>query len=139
MGPTRVRAIQLVGRHGIVDTPFSKATLQVEVARRATVTEEYDKLVRDRIPEIIERNGERPVVHVADEREYGDRLVDKLFEEAEEYRENGELAELADVLEVVHALRTHHGASEEELDRLRAEKADERGRFEERIVLERVE
>lgn len=100
---------------------------------------EYDKLVRDRIPKIVEENGETPVVHVADETEYERRLVDKLFEEAEEYRESGELAELADLLEVIHALRAHHGASEAELDRLRAEKADERGRFEDRIVLERVE
>lgn len=115
------------------------ATLQGDDARTSTVTREYDKLVRDRIPQLVEDDGERPVVHVADDREYERRLVEKLFEEAEEYRESGEVAELADLLEVVHAIRAHEGVSEAELKRLRAEKASERGRFDERIVLERVE
>lgn len=100
---------------------------------------EYDKLVRDRIPEIIEENGETPVVHTADGAEYERRLLDKLEEEVREYREEREIEELADVLEVVHAIREREGVSEERLDAIRAEKADERGRFEERIVLERVE
>ena len=42
---------------------------------------EYDKLVRDKIPEIIRETGERPIVHVADDAEYADRLADKLDEE----------------------------------------------------------
>ncbi|WP_290812717.1 nucleoside triphosphate pyrophosphohydrolase [Halovivax sp.] len=100
---------------------------------------EYDKLVRDEIPAIIERNGERPVVRVADDAEYGRRLLEKLDEEVAEYRESGDPEELADILEVLHAIRKHEGISAERLDRLRREKAAERGRFEARIVLERVE
>ncbi|NHN49742.1 nucleoside triphosphate pyrophosphohydrolase [Halostella sp. JP-L12] len=100
---------------------------------------EYDKLVRDRIPEIIEADGERPRVHVADEDEYERRLREKLDEEVREYREDGGVEELADVLEAVHALRELAGVSAEELEAIRVEKAEERGRFEERIVLERVE
>lgn len=100
---------------------------------------EYDKLVRDDIPEIIEANGETPVTHVADDAEYERRLLDKLDEEVQEYREDKELQELGDILEVVHALRQHHGVSREELEQLRESKADERGRFDEGIVLERVE
>ncbi|GGL69029.1 nucleoside triphosphate pyrophosphohydrolase [Halocalculus aciditolerans] len=100
------------------------------------MTREYDKLVRDGIPGIIEEEGETPVTHVADGDEYEDRLLD---EEAAEYRESGDVEELADVLEVVHALRDLEGRSRDELETMRAEKAEERGRFSEGVVLERVE
>lgn len=102
------------------------------------MAQKYDKLVRDDIPQIIEENGETPVTHVSDNTEYERRLLDKLDEEVTEYREDRELQELADILEVIHALRKHHGVSGEELKQLRESKADERGRFEDRIVLERV-
>ena len=100
---------------------------------------EYDKLVRDGIPEIVRENGEEPTVHVADDAEYADRLVEKLGEEVAEYRESRDVEELADVLEVLHAIRENHGLTVDELAALRARKADRRGRFAERIVLERVE
>jgi predicted house-cleaning noncanonical NTP pyrophosphatase (MazG superfamily) len=99
---------------------------------------EYDKLVRNRIPEVIEEDGETPVVHVADGEEYERRLREKLDEEVAEYQENGRVEELADVLEVVHALREREGLSAAELADIRAEKADERGRFADGIVLEEV-
>ena len=79
-----------------------------------------------------------PVVE-ADEEEYTERLAAKLGEEVAEYRESRELDELADILEVVHAIRKNEGITSEELQELREEKAEQRGRFDERIVLERVE
>lgn len=100
---------------------------------------EFDKLVRDKIPEVIEENGEDPTSHVADDEEYSDRLIEKLDEEVAEYRESGKLDELADILEVIHAIRKHKGLSREELQEIREQKADQRGRFNDRIVLERVE
>ncbi|WP_135854157.1 nucleoside triphosphate pyrophosphohydrolase [Halorussus salinus] len=100
---------------------------------------EYDKLVRDDIPEIIRANDERPVTHVAEGDEYRERLREKLFEEAAEFRESGDPEELADVLAVVAAIRDAEGFDAEEIDRLREEKADERGGFEDGVVLERVE
>lgn len=100
---------------------------------------EYDKLVRDRIPEIIAENGEEPIFHMADEEEYRTRLLEKLAEEVAEYRENQEIAELADILEVLHTIRDEHGVPVEQLQTIREQKADRRGRFEEGIVLERVE
>ncbi len=103
------------------------------------MTRQYDKLVRDDIPEIIEGNDETPATHIADEAEYERRLLDKLDEEVEEYKEDRELQELADVLEVVHAIRKQHGVSREELEQLREAKAEERGGFDDRIVLEQVE
>ncbi|EFW93402.1 hypothetical protein ZOD2009_06042 [Haladaptatus paucihalophilus DX253] len=99
----------------------------------------YDKLVRDHIPDIIEENDERPVTHVADSDEHERRLAEKLDEEVAEFRESGEVMELADVLEVVYALAEGKGISPDELERLRAEKAAERGGFDDGIVLERVE
>lgn len=99
----------------------------------------YDKLVRDAIPDIIEENGERPITHVAGTDEYERRLADKLDEEVAEFHDSGDPRELADVLEVVHALTDCVGISRDELERIRAEKADERGGFEDGIVLERVE
>ena len=104
------------------------------------MTREYDKLVRDRIPTIIEGNGETPVVRTAsDDDEYEDYLLEKLREEVAEYAESRDPEELADVLEVVRAIREFEGLSAAELEELRAEKADERGGFTDRIVLERVE
>ncbi|MGA9401833.1 nucleoside triphosphate pyrophosphohydrolase [Haladaptatus sp.] len=103
------------------------------------MTQTYDKLVRDRIPVIIEENDERPVTHIADEGEYERRLAEKLDEEVTEFHESGESAELADVLEVVYALADSNGLTRAELERIRAEKADERGGFTDGVVLERVE
>lgn len=99
----------------------------------------YDKLVRDRIPTIVEENGDRPVTHVAGDEEYARRLRDKLLEEAEEYHEDGAIDELADLLEVVAAIAVHEGVTREELDELRLEKRERRGGFADRIVLDRVE
>lgn len=99
----------------------------------------YDKLVRDRIPEIIDASGEHPVTHVADDAEYERRLGDKLLEEAAEFDESGDLEELADVLEVIDAILAFDGSSRAELDEQRREKRENRGGFDERVVLERVE
>lgn len=103
------------------------------------MVEEYDKLVRDRIPEVIEANGERPDTHVADDREYGERLHAKLDEEVAEFHDDPGAAELADVLEVVAALREYYGVEADEIEEIRREKAAERGRFAEGIVLDAVE
>ena len=100
---------------------------------------EYDKLVRDEIPEIIRDDGETPVTHVAEGDEYRQRLREKLCEEAAAFRESGDPEELADVLAVVAAIREAEGLDGEELAALREEKADERGGFEGGVVLERAE
>lgn len=99
---------------------------------------EYDKLVRDKIPEIIEDNGEEPLTHRATDEEYEQRLIDKLDEEVAEFRESRELEELADILEVIHAICEHRDVTKEQLEKTRERKAEQRGRFEEMIVLERV-
>ena len=98
----------------------------------------YDKLVRDRIPEIISQSGKEAVFHPVDREEALDRLARKLQEEAAEYEESREIEELADVMEVIFAIAAERGVSPEELEAIRARKARERGGFARRIVLEEV-
>ncbi|RKD98264.1 nucleoside triphosphate pyrophosphohydrolase [Halopiger aswanensis] len=103
------------------------------------MSREYDKLVRDSIPEIVERNGDVPVTRAVSGDEYERYLLAKLQEEVDEYVESRDREELADILEVVHAIREFEDLSEQELDTYRDRKAEENGRFADRIVLERVE
>ncbi|MCP2338087.1 nucleoside triphosphate pyrophosphohydrolase [Actinomadura rupiterrae] len=94
-----------------------------------------EKLVRDRIPEIIRGSGRVPDVRTASVDEYAALLRAKLREEVDEYLADGDPAELADVLEVLHALAGWHGMSPDELEDARAAKASERGGFGGRVVL----
>ena len=64
---------------------------------------EYHKLVRDRIPEMIKKQGETPVLRILEEEEYLEALDRKLEEEIREYQEDKSLEELADVLEVIRS------------------------------------
>lgn len=98
----------------------------------------YNKLVRDKIPTIIEKSGKVPVCHVADEEEYARVLKEKLWEEVREFSGSGEAEELADILEVIKGLAANQGRDWEEITSMAEAKANERGRFRERFVLERV-
>lgn len=99
----------------------------------------YDKLVRDKIPEIIKASGKRAVTRIAGEEEYLDRLRTKLVEEMEEYRASGDVEELADIVEVVAALARASGSSLEDVLELAAAKRAARGGFKERAALMSVE
>ncbi|MDO8425620.1 MAG: nucleoside triphosphate pyrophosphohydrolase [bacterium] len=96
----------------------------------------YHKLVRDKIPEIISRSGTTAIVHGANSEEYREKLREKLQEEVAEFLASGDPEELADILEVLFALAEHGGVSRESLEQIRARKAEERGAFRERIILE---
>ena len=102
---------------------------------------EYDKLVRDRIPEIVRAAGKVPVTRtVADENELKQRLIDKLAEEIYEYKESGSVEEIADILEVLQGLVEQvHGLKWEEVQEIQGRKREERGGFSKGIVLKRVE
>lgn len=95
----------------------------------------YNKLVRDRIPEIIEGKGSYCSVETLSERDYIKALDDKLNEELAEYQESRSLEELADLLEVMEAIVAARGYSVEELEKVRKQKREERGGFEKRIFL----
>ncbi len=99
----------------------------------------HNKLIRDKIPEIIKASGRIPVIRTLDDTEYLTELDRKLNEECEEYQADKSLEELADMLEVIYAIAEARGHSFEELEQLRAEKAAKRGGFKDRIYLERVD
>lgn len=95
----------------------------------------YNKLVRDKIPEIIKSKGESPIVRIMDNKEYLVALEAKLSEECDEYLESKETEELADILEVIYALANARGCSTDELMRIYKRKHSERGGFEDKIFL----
>jgi predicted house-cleaning noncanonical NTP pyrophosphatase (MazG superfamily) len=103
----------------------------------------YNKLVRDRIPEIIESTGKKFTTRILSNEEYITELKTKSFEELQEYvaTENNEdaIEELADLLEIIHALAEYHGSSIENVEAVRKEKAKKRGGFKEKIFLIEVE
>ncbi|UOK59054.1 nucleoside triphosphate pyrophosphohydrolase [Metabacillus hrfriensis] len=103
----------------------------------------YNKLVRDRIPEVIKRTGKSFNTTILTQEEYIKELKKKSYEELEEYMEskNDEeaLEELADVLEILHAFAAVHGSSINEVEEIRKKKAEKRGGFQERIFLVDVE
>jgi predicted house-cleaning noncanonical NTP pyrophosphatase (MazG superfamily) len=93
------------------------------------------KLVRDKIPQIIRSKGQEPIIYIADTEEYCVRLRDKLREEVEEYlASDNDREELADILEVLYALARQAGTDQQQLEKLRAAKAEKRGGFADRII-----
>ncbi len=98
----------------------------------------YNKLIRDRIPEIIERSEKKAVVEKVSDNEYISRLNEKLGEELREYLESQSVEELADLVEVIYAILDSKKVSIKEFEEIRLHKATERGAFKERLVLKEV-
>jgi predicted house-cleaning noncanonical NTP pyrophosphatase (MazG superfamily) len=99
----------------------------------------YNKLVRDKIPEVIERNGKAFNTRILSEDEYKQELQKKLQEELEEYMsapdDHSAIEELADMLELIHAITATHGSSIQELEHVRRKKLADRGGFKDKIFL----
>jgi len=98
-----------------------------------------NKLVRDKIPTIIENKDEKSVTRILNNSEYETELRKKLQEEVNEFLQDDNCDELADIMEVVYALAKTKDMSHEELEEIRKKKYEERGGFEEKIFLEKVE
>lgn len=98
----------------------------------------YNKLVRDKIPQVIEAEGKKYDIRIADKKEHYELLEAKLKEEVDEFLQDKNLEELADIMEVLYGLADNLGYSEEELNKKRIEKREKRGGFKEGVVLERV-
>ena len=94
----------------------------------------YNKLVRDKIPQIIEANGQKAQLKILEDDAYLASLEEKLNEEVGEYHRDKNLEELADILEVVYALADEIG-SREELMAIFDKKHQARGGFEKRYYL----
>ena len=95
----------------------------------------HEKLVRDKIPEIIEASGRMAKARVLSDGEYRIQLEKKLSEEVAEYQKDKAPEELCDILEVVFALAKTHGITREELEKMRMAKSDKRGAFDKKIYL----
>lgn len=93
----------------------------------------YNKLVRDRIPEILDGKGVSYEKRVADDAEYKSELIKKLGEEVEEFMAEGSPEELADVLEVTESLLKL--ADYKETEKIKLEKKEKRGGFDKKIIL----
>lgn len=96
----------------------------------------YNKLVRDKIPEMIVNENRHPVTRVLDNDEYRVELNKKLQEEVKEYIEDNNVEELADIVEVVYGILDSMDVSIEEFESVRKAKVDKRGAFKDRIYLE---
>ncbi|TSC76907.1 MAG: hypothetical protein G01um101431_90 [Parcubacteria group bacterium Gr01-1014_31] len=104
----------------------------------------YNKLIRDRIPEIIAEKGEKAKIRTLTDEEFAVALAAKLVEEANEVvKAGGDSAELVkeigDVLEVIDAIVTHFGLDRAEIERVKTNRLAERGGFSKKILLESVE
>ena len=95
----------------------------------------YYKLVRDRIPEIIEGKGKECVTETLADDKYLEMIDAKLDEELAEYHADKNIEELADLVEVIYAAVKARGYTLEELESVRAKKAAERGAFDKKILL----
>lgn len=96
----------------------------------------YDKLVRDLIPEIIEKSGKTPIFRILeDEEEYKRYLGKKLDEEVAEFHESESIDELADIFEVIIAITIAYGYDPHDVILHRRMKAAKRGKFDKRILL----
>jgi predicted house-cleaning noncanonical NTP pyrophosphatase (MazG superfamily) len=99
----------------------------------------YNKLVRDKIPQIIETTGKKASFKLLDDETYKQMLDKKLYEELEEYGQERDINELADLVEVVYAIVEQKGVSIEEFETIRIKKKEKRGGFKERLLLLEVE
>lgn len=100
----------------------------------------YNKLVRDKIPDIIkQREGKESITRILDDKEFLFALNLKIQEELAEYLESGEIEELADLEEVLRAILDCKGISYEEFEEIRLKKVEKRGAFKKKIYLEGLE
>ncbi len=96
----------------------------------------YNKLVRDKIPEIIESKGQKATIRtLIDEAEFKKYLEKKLDEEVAEFHESNNIEELADIIDVVIELCKAYGYKLFDLSAMREIKGSMRGGFEKRICL----
>ena len=99
---------------------------------------QYNKLVRDNIPDIIKKDGNIPVTRVLGKDEYMACLHRKLQEEVAEYLKDNNLEELCDILEVLEAIAIVMEFSEDEIEEVKEKKAEKNGAFKEKIFLEKI-
>lgn len=99
----------------------------------------YNKLVRDKIIDIIEADGRVAKYRILDDNEYRQELNKKLQEEVKEYLEDNNVEELADIVEVIYGILNSMNVSIQEFEKVRINKQEKRGALEKKIYLEEAE
>ena len=100
----------------------------------------YNKLVRDKVPEHIERDGGKSFTHIAGDFEFHNQLMKKVAEEWNEYRRDKDPKELADLLELIKTIALEvHKLSYADLEGMRNAKEKTHGGFTKRIILEEAQ
>ena len=99
----------------------------------------YNKLVRDKIPQIIEADGKKFKTRILDDKEHFQELVKKLKEEIAEFEAEPSVEELADLKELIIAIREAMGIHAGHLEDVRRQKAAANGSFRNKIFLESIE
>lgn len=98
----------------------------------------YNKIIRDKIPDIIEKSGKKAIVEKVRGNQLLKLLNKKLYEELDEYNESGEIEELADLVEVVQAILEHKEITMDEFNEIKEKKNMEKGGFKEGLLLLKV-
>lgn len=101
----------------------------------------YNKLIRDKIPEIIAKAGKSCVVEEMDNNEYNIKLKEKLIEEAKEVsgaNKSEIVGELADVLEIVEAIENSYSIDHKTVINKKKMKAKSNGKFNKKLLLKEV-
>ncbi|WP_297489492.1 nucleoside triphosphate pyrophosphohydrolase [uncultured Cetobacterium sp.] len=96
----------------------------------------YNKLVRDKILNIIKNNNQNYTYHIADLEEYKTKLLDKLTEEVNEFKVDKNEEEIADILEIIDAIILTYNLSIENIYNIKNFKAENKGNFKNKIILE---
>lgn len=99
----------------------------------------FNKLVRDKIPEIIEKEGRKVKTRILSNDEYRQELNKKLLEEVNEYLLDNNVEELADIVEVIYGILNSMNITKEEFEDIRIKKVNKRGSFKNKIFLEEAE
>ena len=99
----------------------------------------YNKLVRDNIINIIERDNRKAEYEILDDTRYIEELEKKLLEECKEYLEDHSIEEICDIIEVVDALCAAKGLKKSQIEEIRAQKNKKNGAFKNKIFLKKVE
>ena len=99
----------------------------------------YNKLVRDKIPEIINNDNRKAITRILNNEEYLAELNKKVLEEANEFIEANSIEELGDLMEVINAIMKLKGYKMEEVYKVMRDKAEKKGAFDEKIYLEYVD
>jgi predicted house-cleaning noncanonical NTP pyrophosphatase (MazG superfamily) len=96
---------------------------------------DYNKAIRDKIPEVIKKSGKKYEIKTLSDEEFLEELEKKLVEEINEYQESKDVEELSDILEVIYRISSLKGTTSKQLDRIRKDKATKRGSFDNNLFL----